>query len=151
MVKRLKTFREKKEELEDSWFLVDVDGTVLGRVASKIAGLLMGKNNPTYTSDVPSRNFVIVINCQNIVLTGRKDEQKVYHRHTGYIGGLKTTTYKEMMIKHPDRVILNAVKGMLPKNKMGRTLLKNLKVYSGVDHQHQAQMPQVINFEGVKR
>lgn len=142
----MKTYMAKPEEIERKWYVVDAEGLVLGRVASRIASVLRGKNKPTYTPNVDCGDFVIVINADKIVLTGKKLEQKYYRYHTGYVGGLKEIQFKKMMEKCPDKVVFNAVKGMLPKNSLGRNMAKKLKVYAGNEHNHQAQQPIELKF-----
>ncbi|PQP34276.1 50S ribosomal protein L13 [Desulfobacteraceae bacterium SEEP-SAG9] len=126
------------------WWVVDAQGAVLGRLASSIASRLRGKHNPLYTPHVDTGDWVIVVNAEKLVLTGRKLEQKKYYRHSGYIGGLKTITAKKLMEKRPEDLVRFAVKGMLPKNRLGRKLFKKLKVYSGDQHPHVAQQPEVL-------
>lgn len=140
----MKTFHPKPEELEKRWYLIDAQGQVLGRLASKIATLLRGKHKPTFAPNVDSGDFVVVINAEKVVLTGKKLKTKVYYRHSGYPGGLKATTPEKLLREHPERVLQMAVKGMLPKNKLGDALLKKLKIYAGPDHPHHAQRPEPI-------
>lgn len=131
----------KASEIQRNWLVVDVEGQVLGRAATQIATLLRGKHKPTYAPHMDGGDNVIVLNSAKIVVTGRKADQKIYYRHTGYPGGLKSITYKVMLQRHPDRILKIAVKGMLPKNRLGRRLLKKLHIYSGNRHPHQAQQP----------
>jgi large subunit ribosomal protein L13 len=131
----------KASEIQHDWQLVDAQGHVLGRLATHVATLLRGKHKPTFTPHLEMGDFVIVVNAEKIELTGRKAMQKVYYRHSGYPGGLKTTPYKVMLAKHPDRIIRFAVKGMLPKTRLGRHLLKRLHIYAGSSHPHEAQQP----------
>lgn len=126
------------------WFVVDAEGAVLGRLASTIAARLRGKHNPFFTPHVDMGDWVIVINADKIVLTGRKWEKKQYYRHSGYIGGLKTITAQKLLEKKPEDLVRFAVKGMLPKNSLGRALFKKLKVYAGADHPHEAQRPEAL-------
>jgi len=140
----MKTFSAKKEGIERTWYLVDGEGKVLGRLASHLARILRGKTKAIYTPHVDTGDCVVVINADKIRLTGRKMEQKVYYRHTGYPGGLKSTNAKTLLATKPERVLKNAVKGMLPKNPLGRKMFKKLKVYAGPDHPHQAQQPQPL-------
>lgn len=142
----MKTFSAKKEEIERTWYLVDGEGKVLGRLASQLAKILRGKTKAIYTPHVDTGDCVVVINADKIRLTARKMEQKVYYRHTGYPGGLKSTNAKTLLATKPERVLKNAVKGMLPKNPLGRKMFKKLKVYAGPDHPHQAQQPQPLEF-----
>ncbi len=143
----MKTFFAKKEEVERRWVLVDAEGQILGRLASQIATALRGKNRPYYTPHVDTGDFVIVVNAEKVLLTGNKVEDKVYYRHSGYPGGIKSMTAGEMLEKKPDQVIKQAVKGMLPKNRLGKSMLTKLKVYAGPDHPHQAQQPEKISFK----
>jgi len=144
----LKTYHAKPGEVEREWLLVDATDMVLGRLASEVAQILKGKRKPQYTPHVDTGDFVVVINADKVRLTGNKAAQKVYYRHTGYIGGLKETSFERMMAKHPERVIEKAVKGMLPKNTLGRAMGKKLKVYAGAEHPHEAQKPRQIELEG---
>ena len=138
------TYSAKKSDIQAKWFVVDADGAVLGRLASVVASRLRGKHNPLFTPHVDTGDWVIVINADKIVLTGRKLDEKNYYRHSGYIGSLKTISAKELLEKRPEDLIRFAVKGMLPKNKLGRKLFKKLKVYAGDEHPHQAQRPEAI-------
>ncbi len=140
----MKTESAKFEPEKRKWILVDADGKVLGRLASKIAFRLRGKHLPNFTPHVDIGDFVVVINAEKVRLTGKKWDQKMYYRHSGYMGGLKSTSAKKMREEHPERIIYHAVKGMLPKNRLGRKLLKKLKVYAGPDHPHQAQQPEKV-------
>ena len=139
-----KTYYPKVDEITREWYIVDANGQNLGRFASKIANVLMGKHRPTFTPGVESGDYVVVVNCEHIVVTGNKLEEKMYYHHSGYPGGLKETNLRNMLAKHPERVIRLAVKGMLPKNTHGRNLLKKLKVFAGPDHPHQAQNPKPL-------
>ncbi len=139
------TYSAKSSDNPGKWVVVDADGQVLGRLASTIAARLRGKHNPLFTPHVNMGDGVIVINAEKIVLTGRKWKQKEYYRHSGYIGGLKTITAEKLMEKQPEDLVRFAVKGMLPKNKLGRQLYSQLKVYTGKEHPHQAQEPEVLN------
>jgi large subunit ribosomal protein L13 len=140
------TYSAKQNEVKGKWWLVDAEGAVLGRLATEIASRLRGKHNPLFTPHVDTGDNVIVINAEKIVLTGRKLDQKTYYRHSGYIGGLKTITARKLMEKRPEDLVRFAVKGMLPKNKLGRKLFKKLKVYTGDKHPHEAQQPEALNF-----
>jgi large subunit ribosomal protein L13 len=140
----LKTFSAKKEEVKRDWLLVNASGETLGRLASKVAMILRGKHKPIYTPHVDTGDFVVIINAEKINLTGKKMENKRYYHHTGYPGGIKSITVKDMLKKEPKNVIKFAVKGMLPKNPLGRMMIKKLKVYSGEEHPHQAQKPKQI-------
>ena len=138
------TYNAKKNEVERSWYIVDVNNKVLGKVASKIATVLRGKHKPVFTRHVDTGDFVVVINAGKVHFTGNKLENKQYYRHSGYPGGLKVTNASEMLEKKPENIIRYAVKGMLPKNRLGRQQFKKLKVYSGTDHPHKAQMPKEL-------
>ena len=138
------TYSAKKSDNQGKWGLVDAKGAVLGRLAAGIASRLQGKHNPLYTPHVDTGDWIVVINADKIVLTGRKLDQKQYHRHSGYIGGLKSTTAREIQEKNPEDLIRFAVKGMLPKNRLGKKQFKKLKVYAGDQHPHEAQNPEVI-------
>ncbi|MFA5424017.1 MAG: 50S ribosomal protein L13 [Phycisphaerae bacterium] len=140
----MKSFMAKKEQAEHKWLLIDAEGAVLGRMAAKIAPILMGKHKPTYTPHVDVGDFVVVVNADKIRLTGRKEETKEYDYYTLYPGGHKYVSFAEMMEKKPEKVIELAVRRMLPKNKIARHMLKKLKVYRGPEHEHQAQRPEKI-------
>jgi large subunit ribosomal protein L13 len=137
-----RTYVTKPAEVERSWYVVDAEGQTLGRLATKLATVLRGKHKPTYSPAVDTGDFVVVINAEKIHVTGRRLDQKVYYRHSGYMGGLTEITLRQQLKDNPDRVITSAVKGMLPKNKLGRKMLKRLKAYAGPDHPHQAQQPE---------
>ena len=143
----MKTLMAKAEEVQRKWYVVDADGKVLGRLASEIAKILRGKNKPDFTPYVDTGDFVIVINAEKIVLTGKKLDQKILKRHSGWPGGLKETKYRVLLEKRPEKVIELAVKGMLPKNSLGRTMFKKLKVYKGPEHENQAQKPEVLDLK----
>ena len=140
----MKTESIKSSEIVRNWHLVDAKDKTLGRLASNIAQILRGKNKVNFTPHMDMSDFIIVINAEKVILTGNKEDSKEYWRHTGYPGGQKIVSYKQMLETHPDRVISNAVKGMLPHNKLGRKLLKHLKVYKGENHPHKAQNPQEL-------
>ena len=131
----------KKGEVTRNWYLIDADGRILGRLATTIANLLRGKGKPVYTPHVDTGDFVVVINAEKVRLTGRKEEQKVYRRHTGHPGGMKEVPLKRMRERHPERIIRHAVAGMMPKSRLGRAMLKKLSIYAGPDHPHKAQKP----------
>ena len=137
----------KSQDVKRDWYVVDASGMTLGRLASQVASVLRGKNKPTFTPNVDTGDFVIVVNTDKVVLTGKKLEQKMYTYHTGYIGGLKQTPYKDMMAKKSDLVVYEAIKGMLPKNSLGRQMLTKLRVYKGAEHNHQAQQPKVLELD----
>ena len=142
----MKTYMAKPEEIERKWYVVDCEGLVLGRVASQIASVLRGKNKPCYTPNVDCGDYVIAINTDKIVLTGKKLEQKYYRYHTGYIGGLKEIQFKKRMAEDSDKALMTAVKCMLPKNSLGRDMITKLKVFKGSEHNHQAQQPTELKF-----
>ena len=135
----------KKEEVTRDWYLVDVDNKVLGRVATEIANVLRGKNKPTFTPSVDTGDFVIVVNAEKIALTGKKFSDKTYYSHSSFPGGLKEISAAKLIEKKPEELLKKAVKGMLPKNKLARHMLKKLKIYAGSDHPHAAQMPKSLN------
>jgi large subunit ribosomal protein L13 len=135
----MKTFVAKEHEIEKNWHLIDASDKVLGRLATEIATILRGKKKPIFTPHMDAGDYVVVVNAERVVLTGNKLEKKTYYRHSGYVGGLKQTTAKEMLEKKPENLIKLAVKGMLPKTSLGRRQLTKLKVYKGPDHPHQAQ------------
>ena len=143
----MKTYMAKAETVERNWYVVDAAGVPLGRLASRVASVLRGKNKPTFTPNVDCGDFVIIINTDKAVLTGKKLENKFYRYHTGYIGGLKEISYKKMMEEKSDLAVYEAVKGMLPKNSLGRVMLKKLKVYKGAEHNHAAQKPEVLKLD----
>jgi large subunit ribosomal protein L13 len=135
----------KTEDANQKWYLVDAEGQILGRLASKIAMIIRGKNKAIFTPNTDTGDFVVVINAEKVRLTGKREQLKEYKRHSGYPGGQKITAFKDMMAKKPEFVIGNAVKGMLPKTKLGNKLIKKLKVYAGTEHPHAAQQPEVIS------
>ncbi len=135
------------ETVERKWYVVDAEGVALGRLATRVAAVLRGKNKPTFTPNVDTGDFVIVINTDKVVLTGKKLEDKFYRYHTGYIGGLKEIPYKKLMAEKSDLAVYEAVKGMLPKNSLGRAMLKKLRVYKGGEHNHAAQKPEVLKID----
>ena len=141
------TYSAKQSDNKGKWWVVDAEGQILGRLSTLIASRLRGKHNPLYTPHVDAGDSVVVINADKIRLTGRKWDQKCYYRHSGYIGGLKTTTAKELRNKRPEDIIRFAVKGMLPKNRLGRRLFKKLKVYAGDKHPHSAQQPEALELK----
>ena len=143
----MKTYMAHAETVERKWYVVDAAGVPLGRLASRVASILRGKNKPTFTPNVDCGDFVIIINTDKAVLTGKKLENKFYRYHTGYIGGLKEISYKKMMEEKSDLAVYEAVKGMLPNNSLGRTMMKKLKVYKGAEHNHAAQKPEVLKLD----
>ncbi len=140
----MKTYSAKPQDIQQNWYLIDAQGKTLGRLASQIASILRGKHKPLYTPHIDCGDYVVVINAERVWTTGRKLDQKIYYRHSGYPGGLKQITLRDQLQKFPERVIEHAVKGMLPKNKLGRKMYKKLKVYSGSAHPHKAQQPQAL-------
>ena len=140
-----KTYTPKASEIEHQWHIVDATDKVLGRLASQIAHVLRGKHRPNYAPHMDMGDHIVVVNIDKVRVTGAKAENKVYHRHTGYPGGLRTTSYVRMMEDHPDRILKKAVWGMLPSNSLGRQLLGKLRVYAGPDHRHEAQQPQPLD------
>ena len=143
----MKTYVATPATVERKWLVIDASGKTLGRLATEVAKLLRGKHKPTYTPFVDTGDFVIVINASEMVLTGSKLDKKMYRYHTGYAGGLKETTYRNLMAKNPEKALELAVKGMLPKNSLGRQMFKKLKVYAGAEHDHAAQKPEAYTFE----
>jgi len=143
----VKTYSARKGEVERNWWVVDASDKTLGRLAARIAKVLQGKDKPVYTPHIDTGDFVVVINAEKVRVTGKKSTQKSYHRHSGYPGGARSHTLREMLQKHPDRVIRQAVKGMLPKNRLARQQLRKLKVYAGAEHPHAAQMPQQMELD----
>ena len=140
----MKTYIAKTSELKREWFLIDAEGQILGRLATKIADILRGKNKPIFTPNVDTGDFVVVINAEKVKVTGKKAENKQYRHYTGYPGGIVVKKYPEVLKKHPERIIQAAVRGMIPKNKIGRAMLKKLKIYAGPNHPHQAQQPKPL-------
>ena len=136
-----KTYVTKPDEVVPSWYVVDAEGQTLGRMASEIAKILRGKHKPIYSPSVDCGDYVVVINAEKIHVTGRRLDQKIYYRHSGYMGGLTEITLREQLKRYPNRVIESAVKGMLPRTKLGRKMIKKLKVYAGDEHPHEAQQP----------
>jgi len=139
-----KTFMAKEDEVDKKWYVVDAEGLVLGRLASEVARRLRGKHKPIFTPHNDTGDFVVVVNADKVRLTGRKLDQKIYYRYSGYIGGLKETTAKDLLVRKPGEMLRLAVRGMLPKNSLGRRQLKKLKVYVGAEHPHQAQKPEKL-------
>ena len=142
----MKTFSAKAHEVNRDWYVVDAEGKTLGRLASEIARRLRGKHKPIYTPHVDTGDYIIVVNADKVHVTGSKATDKMYYHHTGYIGNLKSASFEKMQEKAPGRVIELAVKGMLPKNPLGRAMFRKFKVYAGPDHQHAAQQPKPLNF-----
>lgn len=140
----MKTFSAKPQEVSRNWYVIDATDQVLGRLASQVALRLRGKHKPEYTPHVDTGDHIVIVNAEKVKVTGRKRQDKVYHRHTGYPGGLKSATFEERIARHPERVIEDAVKGMLPKGPLGYQMFGKLKVYAGPEHRHQAQQPTVL-------
>jgi large subunit ribosomal protein L13 len=143
----MKTTSARNSEVDRKWHVIDADGKVVGRLASRVASILRGKNKPIFTPHVDTGDYVVIVNAGKVRFTGNKLEQKAYYHHTGFIGGIKKETAKDIMKETPERIILSAVRGMLPKNRLGRQIFKKLKVYSGPDHPHQAQNPEMLNLD----
>ena len=137
----MKTFQAKKEEVEHKWYLVNAEGKVLGRLSTELVKVLKGKNKPTYTPHMDTGDFVVVVNAGKVTLTGKKMKDKIYYHHTGYPGGIKAMNAEKLLAKKPTEMIRMAVKGMLPKNSLGRQMLRKLKIYAGPSHPHEAQRP----------
>jgi large subunit ribosomal protein L13 len=137
----VRTFTQKQAEIERDWYVVDAEGQTLGRLASRIAPILKGKHKPVYTPHLDCGDYVIIVNAEKVRVTGRKLDQKFYYRHSGYPGGLKSISLRDQLNRYPERVLQAAIRGMLPKNKLGRRMIKKLKVYAGDAHPHEAQRP----------
>lgn len=142
----MKSYMASPATIERKWYVVDATGYTLGRLASEVAKILRGKNKPTFTPHIDTGDYVIITNAENIKVTGKKLDQKIYYRHSDYVGGMKETTLREMLDKKPDKVIELAVKGMLPKGPLGRQMMTKLHVYAGPEHEHAAQKPEVLTF-----
>ena len=142
----MKTYMAKPQDVERKWYVVDATDMSLGRLASNVASVLRGKNKPIFTPHMDCGDYVIIVNADKVKVTGKKLDQKIYYRHSDYVGGMKETTLKEMLAKKPEDVIRLAVKGMLPKGPLGRQMLKKLRVYAGAEHNHAAQMPEPLKF-----
>ena len=142
----MKTYMANPDNIERKWYVVDAEGQTLGRLSAEIAKVLRGKNKPVFTPHIDTGDYVVVVNAAKVKVTGKKLDQKVYYHHSDYVGGMKETTLREMMAKKPEAVIEMAVKGMLPKGPLGRTMIKKLHVYAGPEHEQQAQKPEVLTF-----
>ncbi|KAA3610981.1 MAG: 50S ribosomal protein L13 [Calditrichaeota bacterium] len=142
----MKTYIPKVSEIKKNWYVVDADGLTLGRLASNIAQILRGKHKPIFTPHMDTGDFVVVVNADKISVTGKKMQDKLYSRYTGYPGGLRQISFDDLIRKHPDRIIRKAVWGMVPHNRLGRKIIKHLKVYAGAEHPHQAQQPEQLKF-----
>ena len=140
----MKTFMPKAADITRKWYVVDAEGLALGRVASQVANILRGKNKPIYTPNVDTGDYVIVINCEKVILTGKKLDQKIYYKHSGFVGGLKETKYRKLLAEKPEVAMRHAVVGMLPKGPLGRQMAKKLKIYAGAEHEHAAQKPEKL-------
>jgi large subunit ribosomal protein L13 len=143
----MKTFNAKNETATHNWFVVDAAGKTLGRLASEVATRLRGKHKPEYTPHVDTGDYIVIINAEQVKVTGKKTKDKIYYSHSGFPGGLKEITFEKLLAKKPERVLEIAIKGMLPKNPLGRAMYRKLKVYAGVDHPHAAQQPQLLDFD----
>lgn len=143
----MSTFMAKKEEVKRDWYVIDATGKPLGRLAAKVATILRGKHKPIYTPHVDTGDYVIVVNAENAILTGKKLDNKYYYRHTGHPGGIKKTSYRNFMEKSPEKAVYKAVKGMIPNTPLGRSMMKKLKVYRGSNHPHEAQQPQSLELD----
>ncbi|MBW8189491.1 50S ribosomal protein L13 [Neiella marina] len=139
------TFTAKPESVKRDWYVVDAEGKTLGRLATEIASRLRGKHKPEYTPHVDTGDYIVVINCEKVAVTGRKAENKMYYKHTGFPGGIREINFEKLIARKPEMVIEKAVKGMLPKGPLGRAMFRKLKVYAGSEHQHAAQQPQVLD------
>lgn len=147
----MKTFMANPQNVERKWYVVDAEDMILGRLASEVAAVLRGKNKPTYTPHVDCGDYVIVVNCDKVRVTGKKATDKLYRKHTGYAKGFRETAYRDLVAKKPTYAVELAVKGMLPKTNLGRKMLKHLKLYAGPEHENQAQQPIALNIKGGKR
>ena len=142
----MKSYMASPSTIERKWYVIDAEGLTLGRLASETAKILRGKNKPTFTPHIDTGDYVIIVNADKVTVTGKKLDQKIYYRHSEYVGGMKETTLREMMAKKPEKVVELAVKGMLPKGPLGREMYKKLFVYAGPEHKHQAQKPEALTF-----
>ena len=141
----MNTYMAKAQEIERKWYVVDADGMVLGRLASQVANILRGKTKPIYTPHVDTGDYVIIINADKAILTGKKLDQKIYYKHSGFVGGLKETKYRKLLAEKPEEAMRHAVVGMLPKGPLGRQMAKKLKIYAGAEHEHAAQQPEKLD------
>lgn len=142
----MSSYIAKPQEVERKWYVIDAEGKTLGRLASEVASILRGKKKPIYTTFIDTGDYVIIINAEKVEVTGKKRQQKIYKRHTGFPGGLREITFEKLQAKKPDEIIRHAVKGMMPKGPLGREMFKKLKVYAGPEHKHAAQQPEIWNF-----
>ena len=143
----MKSYTAKPSDIERKWYVVDAEGKTLGRLATEVATVLRGKHKPTFTPHMDCGDYVIVVNAEKVDVTGKKRKEKVYKRHTGYPGGLREITFEKLLEKKPEEIVRHAVKGMMPKGRLGRQMYKKLKVYTGPEHNHQAQKPEVLEFQ----
>ena len=143
----MKTYIPKTADIDRKWYVVDAEGMVLGRLASQVANILRGKNKPIYTPNVDTGDYVIIVNADKVVLTGKKLDQKIYYHHSGYAGGLKETKYRKLMAEKPELAVRHAIVGMLPKGPLGRQMAKKLKIFAGPEHDHAAQQPEVLDLK----
>lgn len=143
----MKTFSPTPKDINREWYLVDAENQILGRLAAQIAHRLRGKHKPEFAPHMDNGDFIVVVNCEKIRVTGNKLADKMYHRHSGYVGGLKSTSLEKLLAAKPQLVLMHAVKGMLPKNRLGRAMLKKLRVYAGTEHPHSAQTPKTLSFQ----
>ena len=141
----MKTFMPKAADITRKWYVVDAEGLALGRVASQVANILRGKNKPIYTPNVDTGDYVIVVNAAKVILTGKKLDQKIYYKHSGFVGGLKETKYRKLLAEKPEEALRHAVVGMLPKGPLGRQMAKKMKIYAGAEHEHAAQQPEKLD------
>jgi large subunit ribosomal protein L13 len=146
----MRTYVAKPSTIQKKWYVVDASGKTLGRLATVVADTLRGKNKPIYTPNIDTGDFVVIVNADKVVVTGKKADEKMYYRHSGYPGGIKSESYRHLFARKPDEVVRKAVKGMLPHNKLGAAQLKKLKIYAGAEHPHQAQHPEVLDVQPVK-
>lgn len=143
----MNSFVAKPESVERKWYVVDANGQILGRMASQVASILRGKNKPTFTPHVDTGDYVIIVNAAKVELTGKKLDQKFYQRHSGFVGGLKSISYRKLLAEKPEMAVFEAVQGMLPKNALGRKMIKKLKVYAGAEHEQAAQKPEALSLD----
>jgi len=143
----MKSYMAKAESIQRKWYVIDAEGKPLGRLATEIARILRGKHKPTFTPHMDAGDHVIVLNCEKVLVTGKKDTQKMYRHHSQHIGGLKEVSFKDMIQRKPDRIIYLAVRGMLPKNSLGRSMIRKLRIYTGTEHNHEAQLPEVLELK----
>jgi len=143
----MKSYMAKAESIQRKWYVIDAEGKPLGRLATEVARILRGKHKPTFTPHMDAGDHVIILNCEKVLVTGNKATQKMYRHHSQFMGGLKEIVFKDLIQRKPDRIIYQAVKGMLPKNSLGRAMIRKLRIYSGTEHNHEAQMPEVLELK----